>query len=188
MYIHVPAAIVAQSSYVLMAVCALVSLIWRMKLADVAFTTLAPIGAIITALALVTGAIWGKPTWGTYWVWDARLTSTLILFLLFTGVVSLRKMGPDTVQGGKAAALLAVVGVVNLPIIKYSVDWWFTLHQPASFSLTERPAMPVEMWAPLLVALFGTYFWMSWLWLLRMRVEVLKRESRSTWAREALIE
>ena len=110
MYIHVPAAIVAQSSYVLMALCALVSLIWRMKLADVAFTTLAPIGAVITALALVTGAIWGKPTWGTYWVWDARLTSTLILFLLFTGVVSLRKMGPDTVQGGKAAALLAVVG------------------------------------------------------------------------------
>ena len=188
MYIHVPAAIVAQSSYVLMALCALVSLIWRMKLADVAFTTLAPIGAVITALALVTGAIWGKPTWGTYWVWDARLTSTLILFLLFTGVVSLRKMGPDTVQGGKAAALLAVVGVINLPIIKYSVDWWFTLHQPASFSLTERPAMPVEMWAPLLVALVGTYCWMSWLWLLRMRVEVLKRESRSAWAREALTE
>jgi len=112
----------------------------------------------------------------------------LILFLLFTGVVSLRKMGPDTVQGGKAAALLAVVGVINLPIIKYSVDWWFTLHQPASFSLTERPAMPVEMWAPLLVALVGTYCWMSWLWLLRMRVEVLKRESRSAWAREALTE
>ena len=98
------------------------------------------------------------------------------------------KNGARHRTGGKAAALLAVVGVINLPIIKYSVDWWFTLHQPASFSLTERPAMPVEMWAPLLVALIGTYGWMSWLWLLRMRVEVLKRESRSAWAQEALTE
>jgi len=187
MYVHVPAAIVAQSSYVLMASCALISLIWKMKLADVAFTTLAPIGAMVTALALLTGAIWGKPTWGTYWVWDARLTSTLILFLLYAGVISLRQFGSPTPQGGRAAALLAIIGVINLPIIKYSVDWWFTLHQPASFTLTARPSMPVEMWAPLLVCVIGTYLWMIWLWLLRMRVEVIKRESRSLWVKEALL-
>ena len=170
-----------------MAGCALVSMIWRMKLADVAFSTLAPIGAMITALALITGAIWGKPTWGTYWVWDARLTSTLILFLLFMGVVLLRQLGPPTPQGGRAASLLAIIGVINLPIIKYSVDWWFTLHQPASFTLTARPSMPVEMWAPLLVCVIGTYLWMIWLWLLRIRVEIARRESRSSWLREALL-
>ena len=187
-YIHVPSAIMGESIFIFMALCGFINIIWRAKISGMLLKAAAPIGMSFVLLVLTTGSIWGKPTWGTYWVWDARLTSTLILFLLFTGVVSLRRMGPDTVQGGKAAALLAVVGVINLPIIKYSVDWWFTLHQPASFSLTERPAMPVEMWAPLLVALFGTYFWMSWLWLLRMRVEVLKRESRSAWAREALIE
>ena len=139
MYIHVPAAILAQSGYMMMAVAGAVFLIWRMKLADVALQCAAPIGATLTFLALVTGAIWGKPTWGTWWVWDARLTSTLILFFLYIGVMALRSAMQGRESVGRATAMLAVVGVINLPIIKYSVDWWFTLHQPSSFALTEKP-------------------------------------------------
>ena len=157
MYIHVPAAILAQSGYMMMAVAGAVFLIWRMKLADVALQCAAPIGATLTFLALVTGAIWGKPTWGTWWVWDARLTSTLILFFLYIGVMALRSAMEGRESVGRATAMLAVVGVINLPIIKYSVDWWFTLHQPSSFALTEKPSMPVEMWLPLLVMVLGFY-------------------------------
>ena len=145
MYVHVPAAILAQSSYVMMAVAALVALVWRIKIADAAVQTAAPIGAMMTLLALATGSLWGKPMWGTFWVWDARLTSTLILFFLFVGVLALRSASGRGRNAGRAASVLALIGLINLPVIKYSVDWWFTLHQPASFTLTERPAMPVEM-------------------------------------------
>ena len=157
MYIHVPAAIVAQSSYMMMATAGAVFLIWRIKIADMALQCAAPIGASLTFLALVTGAIWGKPTWGTWWVWDARLTSTLVLLFLFIGVIVLRSAKEGSESVGRATAILAVVGLINLPIIKFSVDWWFTLHQPSSFSLTESPSMPPEMWLPLLVMVVGFY-------------------------------
>ncbi len=181
MYIHVPAAILAQSGYMMMAVAGAVFLIWRMKLADVALQCAAPIGATLTFLALVTGAIWGKPTWGTWWVWDARLTSTLILFFLYIGVMALRSAMEGRESVGRATAMLAVVGVINLPIIKYSVDWWFTLHQPSSFALTEKPSMPVEMWLPLLVMVLGFYLFFFSVWMVRIRTEILNREYRSQW-------
>ena len=181
MYIHVPAAILAQSGYMMMALAGPVFLIWRMKLADVALQCAAPIGATLTFLALVTGAIWGKPTWGTWWVWDARLTSTLILFFLYIGVMALRSAMEGRESVGRATAMLAVVGVINLPIIKYSVDWWFTLHQPSSFALTEKPSMPIEMWLPLLVMVLGFYLFFFSVWMVRIRTEILNREYRSQW-------
>ena len=186
MYVHVPAAILAQSSYVMMAVAALVALVWRIKIADAAVQTAAPIGAMMTLLALATGSLWGKPMWGTFWIWDARLTSTLILFFLFVGVLALRSASGRGRNAGRAASVLALIGLINLPVIKYSVDWWFTLHQPASFTLTERPAMPVEMWAPLLVTVLGFYSWFAFTWILRLRLEVLQRESRADWVQRVV--
>ncbi len=183
MYIHVPAAIVAQSSYMMMATAGAVFLIWRIKIADMALQCAAPIGASLTFLALVTGAIWGKPTWGTWWVWDARLTSTLVLLFLFIGVIVLRSAKEGSESVGRATAILAVVGLINLPIIKFSVDWWFTLHQPSSFSLTESPSMPPEMWLPLLVMVVGFYLFFFFIWTHRVRTEILKREHRSQWVR-----
>jgi len=187
MYIHVPAAIVAQSAYGMMAIAGGVYLVWRIKLADIAMQCAAPIGASITFLALVTGSIWGKPTWGTWWVWDARLTSTLVLFFLYLGVMALRAAMENRESSGRATAVLALVGLVNLPIIKYSVDWWFTLHQSSSFSLTKKPTMPAEMWIPLLVMVIGYYLFFFSLWMMRMRIEVIRREHRTEWVRRLVM-
>ena len=183
MYIHVPAAVLAQSGYVIMAGAGAVFLIWRIKLADMAVQAIAPLGASITFLALVTGAIWGKPTWGTWWVWDARLTSTLVLFFLYIGVIALRSALEHQSNSGRACAILALVGVVNLPIIKYSVEWWYTLHQPASFSLSEKPAMPAEMWMPLLFMVIAYYCFFITVWIARLRNEILARERDTDWVR-----
>ena len=184
MYIHVPAAILAQSSYFLMAMAGAIFLIWRVKIADVAMASAAPVGASLTLLAILSGAIWGKPTWGTYWVWDARLTSTLVLLFLFFGVMLLRSAMSERAGAGRACAVLALVGVVNIPIIKYSVDWWFTLHQPSTFTLTEKPAMPSEMYLPLVVMLFAYYSFFLLVWLMQMRAEVIAREARSDWVQK----
>ena len=183
-YIHVPAAFLAQSIYVTLAIAGLVGLVWKMKLADVALQQAAPIGAWMTAIALLTGAIWGKPTWGTYWVWDARLTSMLILLFLYFGVIALGNAISNRDSAAKACAVLAIVGVVNIPIIKYSVEWWNSLHQTATFKITEKPAMPVEMWLPLLLAVLGFYCFFGAVLLYRMRLEVLKREARSSWVKD----
>ena len=168
-------------NFVMLAVAGVVGLVWKMKLADVALQQAAPIGAWMTAIALLTGAIWGKPTWGTYWVWDARLTSMLILLFLYFGVIALGNAITNRDSAAKACAVLAIVGVINIPIIKYSVEWWNTLHQGATFTLTEKPAMPVEMWAPLLLMVLGFYCFFGAVLLMRMRLEVLKREARSSW-------
>ena len=186
MYIHVPSSILAQSSYAMMATAGIVFLVWRIKLADVAVACAAPIGASITCLSLATGSIWGKPMWGTWWVWDARLTSTLVLLFLFLGVIALRSALENRESAARATALLSVVGLVNLPIIKFSVEWWNTLHQPASFSLTEKPAMPVEMWAPLLLMVVGFYLMFATAWLLRMRTEVLIRGMKTDWVAQLI--
>ena len=151
MYIHVPAAILAQSGYAMMAAAGGVYLIWRIKLADIAMQCAAPIGASITFLALVTGSIWGKPTWGTWWVWDARLTSVLILLFLYVGYIALVNAFDDAARGMRTGAVLALVGAVNLPIIKFSVDWWNTLHQPASLTRLDAPAIHSSMLIPLLL-------------------------------------
>ena len=182
-YIHVPTALLAQSCYVMLAVCGIVGLVWKMKLADVALQCAAPIGAWMTAVALVTGAIWGKPTWGSWWVWDARLTSMLILLFLYFGLIALGNAISNRDSAAKACAVLAIVGVINIPIIKYSVEWWNTLHQGATFTLTEKPAMPVEMWAPLLLMVLGFYCFFGAVLLMRMRLEVLKREARASWVK-----
>ena len=184
MYIHVPAAILAQSSYFMMAMAGAIFLIWRVKIADVAMASAAPIGASLTLLAILSGAVWGKPTWGTYWVWDARLTSTLVLLFLFFGVMLLRSAMSERAGAGRACAVLALVGVVNIPIIKYSVDWWFTLHQPSTFTLTEKPAMPSEMYLPLVVMLFAYYSFFLLVLLMQMRAEVIAREARSDWVQK----
>ncbi len=183
-YIHVPSAILAQSAYLLMAVASAVGLVWKMKLADMVAKCIAPVGASMTFLALVTGSIWGKPTWGTWWVWDARLTSMLILLFLYFGVMALQSAISERSQAARASAILVLVGLVNIPIIKYSVEWWNTLHQPATFTITEKPAMPAEMWLPLLIMVIGFYCFFTWVLLLRTRVEILEREWRTTWVRE----
>ena len=185
-YIHVPAAILAQSCYMMLAVAGVVGLVWRMKLADVALQCAAPIGAWMTLVALFTGSIWGKPTWGTYWEWDARLTSMLILLFLYFGIIALRMAISNRDTAAKATAVMAIVGVINIPIIKYSVDWWNTLHQPATFTITEKPAMPPEMWMPLLVMVLAFYGLFTLNLLMRMRLEVLRREPKTRWARAAL--
>ena len=182
-YIHVPAAFLAQSCYLMMAVAGLVGLVWKMKLADVALQQAAPIGAWMTFTALLTGAVWGKPTWGAWWVWDARLTSMLILLFLYFGVIALGQAITNRDSAAKACAVLALVGAVNIPIIKYSVDWWNTLHQPATFTVTGKASMAPEMWLPLLLMVLGFYCFFGAVLLLRMRLEVLRREARTSWVK-----
>nr|WP_297461568.1 heme ABC transporter permease [uncultured Halomonas sp.] len=183
-YVHVPAAILAQSCFVALAVAGLVFLVWKIKVADMAAVVIAPFGASMTFVALFSGSVWGVPTWGTWWVWDARLTSMLIQLFLYLGVIALRGAFLSRDSGARAASVLALVGVVNIPIIKYSVEWWNTLHQPATFTLTERPAMPAEMWLPLLIMVLGFYSFFIALTLMRTRSEILRRESTKRWVRE----
>jgi len=185
-YLHVPAAILAQSIYLFLAISGLISLVWKIKLADIALKEAAPIGASMCFLALVSGAIWGKPTWGAWWVWDARLTSMLILLFLYLGIIGLGSAIRSPLSAGKACALLALVGVVNIPIIKYSVEWWNTLHQPSTFKLSEKPSMPPAMWLPLLISVLGFYCFFAATLLGRMRLELLRREQRTQWASEEL--
>ncbi len=185
-YIHVPSAILAQSCYLLMAIAGGIGLIWKIKMAHIIAKSCAPIGASISVMALATGAIWGKPTWGAWWVWDARLTTMLILFFLYLGVLALTSAFENESSGDKAAAVLALVGTVNIPIIKYSVEWWNTLHQSATFTLTKKPAMPVEMWLPLFVMIIGFYCFFAAVLMARARIEVLEREKRSDWVKSII--
>ncbi|MCM2971982.1 heme ABC transporter permease [Larsenimonas suaedae] len=182
-YVHVPSAMLAESCFALMAVCAVVFLVWKIKLADIVAKVAAPFGASMTFAALFSGAVWGIPTWGTWWVWDARLTSMLILLFLYFGIIALRYAFAREHSGGRAAAVLSLVGVVNLPIIKYSVEWWNTLHQTASFSLTKAPSMPESMWVPLLLMMLGAYALFGAVVLSRTRNEILRREHRARWVR-----
>lgn len=183
-FIHVPAAILAQSAYMIMAVAGAIYLIWKMKMAAWVAKVIAPIGASFCLIALFTGAIWGKPTWGTWWVWDARLTSMLLLLFLYFGVMALYQAMDSEESGFKAAAILALVGVVNIPIIKYSVEWWNTLHQPATITLTNKPTMAVEMLVPLLVMIVASYLLFAILVILRTRNEILWFERKSRWVKE----
>lgn len=185
-YIHVPAAILAQSAFMMMAVAGAVFLIWRMKMAAWVAKTIAPIGASFCLIALLTGAIWGKPTWGTWWVWDARLTSMLLLLFLYFGVMALHQAMETADSGHKASAILALVGLVNIPIIKYSVDWWNTLHQPATLKLTEKPSMDIDMLIPLLIMIVTTYTFFALLVILRTRNEILLHERKRSWVKKIL--
>jgi len=179
MFIHVPAAWLALFGYTVIAMAALGTLIWRHPLADVAAKTAAPIGTTFTFIALVTGSLWGKPMWGTYWVWDARLTSMLVLFLLYLGLIALWQAIEEPGRAGRAAAILALVGAINIPIIKFSVDWWNTLHQPASVFRAGGPTIDPSLLAPLFVmaAAFTALFVL--LHLIAMRAEILRRRVRA---------
>ena len=183
-YIHVPVSLLALAGYYVMAAAGAVNLIWRMKLADMVMTAAAPLGAGLTFLALFTGAVWGKPTWGTYWVWDARITSMLVLLFLYLGVMALRASFPGSDTAGKVCAILALVGTVNIPIIYKSVDWWFTLHQPATIKLTGAPSMHPDMFKPLLLMILGCYCFYALVLILNTRAEILHRERRTSWVRE----
>ncbi|QHI96347.1 heme ABC transporter permease [Aristophania vespae] len=155
MYIHVPMAWLGSACYAALAVCGILSLVWRHPIADLAAIEIGPIGACATALCLLTGSFWGKPSWGAWWVWDARLTSMLVLFFLYLGHITLIRAFDDPVRGQKAAAILAIIGIIDLPIIKFSVQWWNTLHQPASLTLTKAPTMAMTILVPLLLCALG---------------------------------
>jgi heme exporter protein C len=175
MFVHVPAAWLAMFGYALIAVASLGTLIWRHPLADVAAKAAAPIGATFTLIALVTGSLWGKPMWGTYWVWDARLTSMLVLFLLYLGLIALWQAIEEPGRAGRAAAILGLVGAINIPIIKFSVDWWNTLHQPASIVRLGGPTIDSSMLTALAVMALAFTLLFVLLHLMAMRAEILRR-------------
>lgn len=182
-YIHVPSAVVSLALYVFMAVAAGITLIWRIKLAEILFVASAPIGASFTLLALVTGALWGKPTWGTWWLWDARLTSELILLFLYFGVIALHSAINDREKATKACALLTLVGSVDLPIIHYSVYWWNTLHQKATLLKFQQPSIALEMLWPLLSMMAAFLLFAIGVMLVRARNEILEKEWHASWVK-----
>ncbi|KQY98025.1 heme transporter HemC [Pseudolabrys sp. Root1462] len=179
MFLHVPAAWLAMMGWGLMTVAAFGTLVWRHPLADVTAKAAAPIGAAFTFICLVTGSLWGRPMWGTYWVWDARLTSVLVLFLLYLGMLALYWTADDPNRSARAAAILALVGAINIPIIKFSVDWWNTLHQPASVLRMGGSAIDASILVPLLVMALAFTLLFLLLLLLAMRNEILRRRVRS---------
>jgi heme exporter protein C len=179
MFVHVPAAWMALMIYAMMAVASLIALVWRHPLAEVAARAAAPIGAVFTAIALLTGSLWGKPMWGTFWVWDARLTSVLILFFLYLGYIALHDAFNEPARGARAASILCLVGSVNLPIIKFSVDWWNTLHQPSSILRLDGPAIHPSMLWPLLVMWLAFLCYFLAVHILRTRVELTARKIRN---------
>jgi heme exporter protein C len=177
MYIHVPAAWMALTVYLFMAAMSAVALVWRHPLAEIAARSAAPIGAAFTVVCLATGSLWGRPMWGTWWVWDARLTSVLVLLFLYLGYIALVNAFDDWARGSKAGSVLAVVGVVNLPVIKFSVDWWNTLHQPASVMRLGGPRIDLSMLIPLLVMAVGFSLLFLAVLMLRMRTKLNERKA-----------
>jgi heme exporter protein C len=184
LYVHAPAAWLSLSTYVVMATAAAIGLIWRIKLAHAAAAACAPVGAAFTFLALATGSIWGKPMWGTWWVWDARLTSELILLFLYLGYLAFRASFDDLQRADRASAILAIVGVINVPIIHYSVEWWTTLHQPASVTRLGKPTIELSMLIPLFIMLAGYQLYFAWVLCRRLQGEIVRRERTATWLRE----
>ncbi|MBN9061406.1 MAG: heme transporter HemC [Rhizobiales bacterium 65-9] len=179
MYVHVPAAWLSMLIYTLIAISALGTLVWRHPLADVAAKTAAPLGACFTLLCLLTGSIWGRPMWGAWWVWDGRLTSVFVLFLIYLGLIALQRTIEDPGQAARAAAIMAIVGFINIPIIKFSVDWWNTLHQPASVFRLGGPSVDPTMLWPLMVMAAAFLFLFVTLHLASMRNELLRRRIRT---------
>jgi heme exporter protein C len=182
-FIHVPAAWMSMFIYVVMAFWAAVGIAFNTRLSSMMATALAPTGALMTFIALWTGSLWGKPTWGTWWVWDARLTSELLLLFLYFGFMALQSAIDDPRRADKAGALLALVGVVNVPIIYFSVQWWNTLHQGASVSLAKSPAMAATMLAGMLLMVFSFWMYSIAAALMRVRAIILERERNSEWVK-----
>jgi heme exporter protein C len=185
-FVHVPAAWMSLFIYMVMATTGAIALIWRLKLAEIVMISSAPIGASFTFLALVTGSLWGKPMWNTWWVWDARLTSELLLLFLYFGVMALYNAIEDKRTAARAVAILALVGVVNIPIIHYSVEWWNTLHQGPTITKFDKPSIHISMLIPLLL-MAGSFklFYLGNLFM-RVRTELLVREQNSKWVAKLL--
>jgi heme exporter protein C len=179
MYVHVPMAWLAMGGYTALAGASVMSLIWRHPLADLFARELSPVGALVTALCLATGSLWGRPMWGTWWVWDARLTSVLVLFFLWLGHAALTRAFEDQERGARVGAILALVGIVNIPIVKFSVDWWNTLHQPASVTRLDAPGMHVDILYPLLTCALGFSLLFGAVVLARTRAAVMERRIRA---------
>ena len=186
MFVHVPAAWMSMFVYMVMAGAGALGLIWHVKLAEVVASACAPIGASFAFIALVTGSLWGKPMWGTWWVWDARLTSELILLFLYLGYMALESTIEDKRNAARAAAVLALVGVVNIPIIHYSVEWWNTLHQGPTVTKFDKPSIAVSMLVPLLLMAGAFKAFFATVVLMRARNELLAREYRASWVREVV--
>ena len=184
MFVHVPAAWMSMFIYMVMAVAGAIGLVWHIKLAEVISISSATVGAAFTFLALVTGSIWGKPMWGTWWVWDARLTSELVLLFLYLGVIALYNAIDDKRTAARAVAILALVGVVNIPIIHYSVEWWNTLHQGPTVTKLDKPSIHLSMLIPLLLMAVSFKLYYAMVVLMRARCEVLERERHTNWVKE----
>ncbi|WP_323760892.1 heme ABC transporter permease CcmC [Maricaulis sp.] len=179
MYVHVPAAYMAMALYAALAVASFVYFVWRHALADTAAEIIAPIGALFTVLALFTGSLWGKPMWGTWWEWDARMTSVLVLLLVYLGYMALRAALEDAQQAARTGAVLAMAGIVNLVIVKFSVDWWSSLHQPASLIRLDGPTIHASQLWPLVIMILAYSFLAGWLVLYRLRSQALRRRARA---------
>ena len=188
LYLHVPAAWMSMLIYSMMAVMGFIALVWRIRIVEILAMASAPIGAAFTIVTLTAGSLWGRPTWGTYWVWDARLTSELVLLFLYLGVIGLYNSIDEPRKAARAACLLALVGAVNLPIIHYSVKWWNTLHQGSSISLTGGSSIDASMLWPLLIMAIATKFYYAANLLTRTRVSLLEQDIRKSWVREVLKE
>lgn len=188
LYVHVPAAFLSMALYAFMGVLSLSLLVWRVKLAGVLLRSVASIGASMALLALFTGSLWGKPMWGTWWIWDARLTSELVLFLLYVAILTLQHTYQNPASGDKLVAILTLVGLIDLPIIHYSVYWWNTLHQGATLTVFAKPKIGTDMLYPLLIMLAGFVVYATWMMLLKSRNLVLLRERRSQWVQRLVKE
>ncbi len=188
LYLHVPAAWMSLLIYIFMAVMAFIALVWRIRIVEILAMSSAPIGAAFTLVTLAAGSLWGRPTWGTYWVWDARLTSELVLLFIYLGIIGLYNAIDEPRKAARAACLLALVGAVNLPIIHYSVKWWNTLHQGSSISVTGGSSIDASMLYPLLIMAVATKFYFAANLLTRARVKLLEQDVRKAWVREVLKE
>ena len=188
MYIHVPSAWLALLTYAIMTIYSIVGLAFKIPFSFIINKAIAPIGAVFTLLCLISGSLWGKPMWGTWWVWDARLTSVLILFFLYIGFITLYHSFDDRSRGAKAASILALVGAINLPIIKFSVDWWNTLHQPASVVKLSGPAIHTSMLTPLFVMAFAYICFYFWILIIRLKATSNLTKIRAFEARQINIE
>ena len=185
-YVHVPSAWLSLFIYVVMAIAALIGLVWRMKMAYIVMVCSAPIGAMFTFMALVTGSLWGKPIWGTWWQWEARLTSELVLLFLYFGVMALYSAFSERKTAEKASAILCIVGVINIPIIHYSVEWWNSLHQGSTVIRAGGPAMPASMLTPLLLMAVAFKLYYGWILFLKCRSQAIIQEKASSWVRDMI--
>ncbi len=185
-YVHVPSAWMSLFIYIVMATAGAVGLIWKIKIADAIARSSAPLGASFTLLALITGSIWGKPMWGTWWVWDARLTSELILLFLYLGYIALQSAIEDRRTAAHAGAVLTLIGIVNIPIIHYSVEWWSTLHQGATVTKLAVPSIHISMLIPLLIMTVAFMFYFATMVLVRARYEIVDNEKNSSWVSELI--